>query len=205
MACDSVAGDRGGTGERSVGVSRTLRGATWSAWVPLRTTGDGGWNSLGWGVRLSGMKHAVALVMVVMAMFGSGCGAEVLAEGPTTTLPPASGGNVAVWDESLTVRAGDVVRVPWSSLEVTVVEINDSRCPATPDNGIACVWEGNIVTRLRFVSDGGAVVERTLEGIVDGGQAVYGGSPSTTFDLVEVTAVGISEDGSVTLIFGGID
>jgi hypothetical protein len=122
-----------------------------------------------------------------------------------TTVPPSSGGIVVGWDESATVRAGDVVRVPWSRLEVTVLEINDSRCPATPDNGIACVWEGNIVTSLRFDSDGGATVERSLEGIVDGGQAIYGQSPSTSFDLVQVDAIGIGDDGSITLLFGGID
>jgi hypothetical protein len=109
------------------------------------------------------------------------------------------------WDESVTVQQGDVVRVPWSSLDVVVLEVNDSRCPATPDTGVACVWEGNVVTTLRFVSDGGATVERQLEGILDGGQPVYGESPSTTFDLVDVFATGIADSGAVTLIFGGRD
>lgn len=150
------------------------------------------------------MKRTTALVWV-MVVLATGCAAESVAPGPTSTVPPPSGAIDVGWDESLTVRAGDVVRVPWSSLDVTVLDINDSRCPATPDNGIACVWEGNIVTTLRFDSDGGASVERSLEGILEAGRPVYGTSPSTEFDLVQVYAIGIDDDGSITLMFGGMD
>ena len=85
------------------------------------------WNLQGLGGRLKGMKHPMASALVIMAMVATGCGAEMLVEGPATTLPPASGAVVVGWDESVTVQQGDVVRVPWSSLDVTVLEVNDSR------------------------------------------------------------------------------
>lgn len=153
----------------------------------------------------------VGMLTVVLLLAGcSGDGAvqpsSSGAVGPgSSTIPPLGSRLVAEWDRPLSVVSGSVVRVPWSSLDVEIGAINDSRCLATPDNDIACVWEGTVTVDLRFVSDGGATESTQLVGLMDGRSKSYGDAPTAVFDLVEVTAVDIADDGSMTLFFAGLD
>ncbi len=158
------------------------------------------------------MRIMMVLVVVVAA---TACGGSPSATTTTSSTTSASSATVidgveqvtvAAGDSTVTVRQGDVIRVPWSVLDIAILEIADSRCPSVFGGDEVCVWEGEVRTTLEFRSDGGAVERRELTGLHAGkGQTVYGDEHWTWFDLVEVGAEELDADGNLTLFISARD
>lgn len=155
------------------------------------------------------MQKLTPLALGLIIVFGAACGVDAAASPPSTStahdatsvpsgLPPSH--PVVDVAGEVTLGAGDVVRIGWADVDLALVEVNDSRCPATPDNGIVCVWEGNVLTTFEFQPAGGGPVERrVLEGYVEGDEVMYGDTPATTYGSIEITVTGVTDDDHVVL------
>jgi hypothetical protein len=94
--------------------------------------------------------------IIASALLVAGCQAR---SGPTQNSTAASAATTAstwarrrlpgTYDRELSLQAGDTA-VFADGLEVSVVEIQDSRCPAA----VRCVWQGEINVTLRVMSQG---------------------------------------------------
>lgn len=133
----------------------------------------------------------------------SGAGTVI---GTTAAAGTSASATVGVDEPTMVVREGDVIRIPWSGLDLAILEIVDSRCPSVFGGDEVCVWEGEVRTTLEFRSDGGSIEQRVLTGLHAGkGQTVYGDEHWTWFDLVEVGVDDLDADGNLTLFFSARD
>jgi hypothetical protein len=158
------------------------------------------------------VKHtalAILLLLVASACGESRSASTTVRRGAPAVTATTEGHPTMIVDvdePKVVVREGDVIRVPWSLLDVAILEIADSRCPSVFGGDEVCVWEGEVRTTIEFRSDDGVVERRVLSGLNTGaGQTAYGDGHWTWFDLVEVAVQDLDAEGNLTLLLSSRD